>query len=36
MLPPRAKSFIELAVEELRRHLALELALIEPKAVAPP
>jgi DNA-binding transcriptional LysR family regulator len=36
MLPPRANSFIELAVEELRRHLALELALIEPKAVAPP
>jgi DNA-binding transcriptional LysR family regulator len=36
MLPPRAKSFIELAVEELRRHLALELALIEPMRIAPP
>jgi DNA-binding transcriptional LysR family regulator len=34
MLPPRAKSFIELAVEELRRHLAQELALVEPKAAA--
>ncbi len=36
MLPPRAKSFIELAVQELRRHLAQQLALIEPTAVAPP
>jgi DNA-binding transcriptional LysR family regulator len=36
MLPPRVKSFIELAVEELRRHLALELALIEPMRIAPP
>ena len=34
MLPPRAKSFIELAVEELRRHLAQQLALVEPKAAA--
>jgi DNA-binding transcriptional LysR family regulator len=36
MLPPRVKSFIELAVEALRRHLAQELALIEPATVAPP
>jgi len=36
MSPPRAKSFVEFAVEELRRHIALELALIEPVAAAPP
>lgn len=35
MLPPRVKSFIELTVEALRRHLAEELALIEPPTVAP-
>ena len=29
MLPPRTKSFIDLAVEELRRHLAEQLALLE-------
>ena len=34
MLPPRVKSFIELAVEELRRHLAQQLALIEAKPAA--
>ena len=34
MLPPRAKSFIELAVEELRRHVAEQLALLE-RAAAP-
>ena len=28
MLPPRTKSFIDLAVEELRRHLAEQLALL--------
>ena len=36
MLPARARSFIERAVEELRRHLALELTLIEPMAAATP
>jgi hypothetical protein len=30
MLPPRTKSFIDLAVEELRRHLNEQLALVEP------
>ncbi|MGO9772210.1 MAG: hypothetical protein ACLPSW_22205 [Roseiarcus sp.] len=30
MLPPRAKSFIDLAVEELRRHLGEQLALLGP------
>ncbi len=28
MLPPRTKNFIDLAVEELRRHMAMELALL--------
>jgi DNA-binding transcriptional LysR family regulator len=33
MLAPRTKSFIELAVEELRRHLNAQLALVKtPKA----
>jgi len=38
MLPPRTKSFIDLAVEELRRHLACQLALLDPQkapALAP-
>jgi DNA-binding transcriptional LysR family regulator len=30
MLPPRAKSFIDLAVEELRRHVGEQLALLGP------
>lgn len=30
MLPPRTKSFIDLAVEELRRHLGEQLALLGP------
>jgi hypothetical protein len=29
MLPPRAKAFIDLAVEELRRHLSSRLDLIK-------
>jgi DNA-binding transcriptional LysR family regulator len=32
MLPPRTKSFIDLAVEESRRHVASQLALLEPTA----
>jgi hypothetical protein len=30
MLPPRTKSFIEMAVEELRRHLTSQIAALEP------
>jgi DNA-binding transcriptional LysR family regulator len=35
MLPPRAKSFIDLAVEELRRHVNGQLALLTPEAKRP-
>ena len=28
MLPPRTKSFIELAVEEMRKHVAAQLAMV--------
>jgi len=35
MLPPRAKSFIDLAVDELRRHLTAKLALAKPPVAAP-
>jgi len=31
MLPPRTKSFIDLAVDEMRRHLTSQLALLEPQ-----
>lgn len=36
MLPPRTKSFIELAVEEMRRHVAGQLALLAPRGETPP
>jgi DNA-binding transcriptional LysR family regulator len=35
MLPPRVKSFIDMAVEELRRHLAEQLALLGRPGAAP-
>ena len=35
MLPPRVKSFIDLAVEELRRHVNEQLALVERSEPAP-
>ena len=31
MLPPRTKSFIDLSVEEMRRHLTSQLAILEPQ-----
>jgi DNA-binding transcriptional LysR family regulator len=34
MLPPRTKSFIDLAVDELRQHLTQQLALLEPRSAA--
>jgi DNA-binding transcriptional LysR family regulator len=36
MLPPRTKSFIDLSVEEMRRHVAGQLAMLEPaRQIAP-
>jgi DNA-binding transcriptional LysR family regulator len=35
MLPPRAKTFIDLSVEELRRHLNARLALLKPEKIIP-
>jgi hypothetical protein len=34
MPPPRTKSFIEMAVEELRRHLTIQLAILGPQKQA--
>ena len=31
MLPPRTKSFIDLSVEEMRRHLTSQLAILGPQ-----
>lgn len=36
MLPPRTKSFIDLTVEEMRRHLNSQLALLGPQKAASP
>jgi hypothetical protein len=36
MPPPRTKSFIEMAVEELRRHLTIQLAILGPQKQAAP
>jgi DNA-binding transcriptional LysR family regulator len=36
MLPPRTKSFIDLSVEEMRRHLTSQLAMLGPQKSAAP
>jgi hypothetical protein len=36
MRPPRTKSFIDLAVEEMRRHLTSQLAILGPQKQAAP